>query len=106
VQIHCTALNLTLLESEGKSKLKTVISCSTLAEKSSAKGCQARVSQKACSSQRLEYYLDHALVVYLGSVQWQALLAQKVVQAVVLHHATTNPSSLPYFGPPASAAHR
>jgi hypothetical protein len=27
VQIHCTVLNLTLLESEGKSRLKTVISC-------------------------------------------------------------------------------
>lgn len=30
VQIHCTALNLTLLESDGKSKLKTVISYSMI----------------------------------------------------------------------------
>jgi len=34
------------------------------------------------------------------------ILAQKVVHAVVLHHATTNPSSRPNRGPPASAAHR
>ena len=34
------------------------------------------------------------------------ILAQKVVQAVVLHQATTNPSKRPYFGPPASAAQR
>jgi hypothetical protein len=32
------------------------------------------------------------------------LLAQKVVQAVVLHYATTKPSNLPYLTPPASAA--
>lgn len=34
------------------------------------------------------------------------LLAQNVVQAVVLHHATIKPKSLPNFGPPASAAHK
>ena len=34
------------------------------------------------------------------------VLAQNVVHAVVLHHATTKPKSLPNLGPPASAAHR
>ena len=33
-------------------------------------------------------------------------LATKVVHAVVAHHATRKPKSLPYFVPPASAAQK
>lgn len=42
----------------------------------------------------------------VSDMKTASLLAQKVVQAVVLHQATIKPSNLPNLGPPASAAQR